>query len=579
MKKYKNNIISIIMAFVIVFFIWHKFQTDGNSIIFVALFVITYKVYLELLEIKNKRLVVISSITSVMFSIIEVVCGSINIDYTLNNIINKWLLLDFLGYACMAYGCIVILNTFIDRIKDKKFKQDLCIKDINLMSDNKLSFFTNFLLILISWIPFFLRYYPGILTKDSIVQISQTIGIIGLSNHHPILHTGIISLFIHIGISLFNSLSIGVAIYTVFQMMTLALLFSFVLYYVSKKRIPLIFKVILLLFYMFYPVNGLYSISMWKDVLFSGIMPIYVILTNELFFYTGKFLNNKKNLYIYFLISLLVMFLRNNGFYIVILTMPVVAIALRKEWKKIIPTLSIILIIYIVIKSAIFNIFNVKNGSIGEMLSVPLQQITRVKKYHIQEIDKETIKQIDSFFNCYDIEEKYNPTISDPVKSLLNQDYFNNNKAEFIKLWIKLLLDYPKDYIESFISNSYGYYYPEARNWVAGRGITENDLQLETKPLTNGNTSRIVSMLAHLADIRSVPLYSMAMSIGMCFWLIVIFGGYEIQKKNYNRIPIYWIIFILWLTIIASPVFCEFRYAYSMFTCLPLFVGLVLSKE
>ena len=71
----------------------------------------------------------------------------------------------------------------------------------------------------------------------------------------------------------------------------------------------------------------------------------------------------------------------------------------------------------------------------------------------------------------------------------------------------------------------------------------------------------------------------MFFSIGMAFWLIVISFGYEIYKKQYKSIVTYIIIFILWLTIVASPVFCEYRYAYPMFTALPLYISLNFVKK
>lgn len=555
-------------------------MADGNSIIYIGLFVFIYKFFLEILNIQNKRMIIISSVISVIFSIIEVIGISINSDFTLNNIINKWLPLNFCGYAIMAYGCIVYAYIFLERIINKELKEEtkkeIRIKNISLLADNKLSFIVNCILLLLMWIPYFLRYYPGLLNYDPIYQISQSLGLSQLTNHHPIVYTGIISVFIHIGISVFNNINTGVALYSVFQMIVQALMFSAVLQYLSKKGAPVLFKIGLLLVYMFYPVNGLFSITMQKDTLFCAFVPIYIIMTNELVCKTDKFFVDKKKVLAYVLFSLLVMFMRNNGVYVVLLTMPAVLIALRKYWKKVLLLLITVVTSYAIIKTAIFKIYDVKNGSIGEMLSIPLQQLARVKKYHKEELDAETIKKIDSYFYYDDIDERYDSTISDPVKEILNREYFGNNKVEFIKLWGSLLVKYKKEYIESFLSNSYGYYYPEARRFVALRGIDTNDLGIETTPIIN---SKIVSMVAHLTDGRDAPIYSMVFSLGMVFWITVILLGYELLKKRYIKIIVYWPMFVLWLTNLASPVFCNFRYAFAMFTCLPVFLGLIISEK
>ena len=63
----------------------------------------------------------------------------------------------------------------------------------------------------------------------------------------------------------------------------------------------------------------------------------------------------------------------------------------------------------------------------------------------------------------------------------------------------------------------------------------------------------------------------MEWSIGLVFWVILIFAMMSIRKnKLYGIYPFIPIIGI-WITMmIASPVFGEFRYVYGAYTCLPL---------
>ena len=71
----------------------------------------------------------------------------------------------------------------------------------------------------------------------------------------------------------------------------------------------------------------------------------------------------------------------------------------------------------------------------------------------------------------------------------------------------------------------------------------------------------------------------MLFSVGFIFWVIIVCLGYKIYKKEYKYILVYLPIGILWLTLIASPVFCEFRYAYPLFTTLPLLISLNFTKK
>ena len=89
----------------------------------------------------------------------------------------------------------------------------------------------------------------------------------------------------------------------------------------------------------------------------------------------------------------------------------------------------------------------------------------------------------------------------------------------------------------------------------------------------------MLSKIDSLIERRDIPLLSMCFSIGTAFWITVVCLGYKILQKEYKHIVSYLIIFILWLTIVASPVFCEYRYAYPMFTILPLYISLNFIKE
>lgn len=564
-KQYVPNIISVILSLILVVFIWHKFLATGNSIIFILLFVIFYKYLKYVISKQTKRKCIISGIIAFIFSIIEIVCFSINYDYTLNHIMDKWLILNLLGYTILAWSVISILYSFLEKNNLK-----LEIEKSKKFSNLKRNYFMISGLIFLAWIPYFLRYFPGLLTADSCAQVSQAIGLTQLTNHHPIFHTGIISVFVNFGKTLTGNINVGVAFYTLFQMIVMAFVFGAIVMYLRKKQVPVVVRILALLYYMFYPVNALFSVTMWKDILFAGIIPIYIIQTVELLFNTEEYLKDKKKIVLYILVSILVMFLRNNGLYLVVLTLPFIFIILRKNFKKILAISATILTMYVLIRTSLFAIFDVKEGSVGEMLSIPLQQIARVKKYHKEELDTDILNRINKFFKCDNIEEKYNPVISDPVKAELNSEYFDKNKGEFISLWLGLLKPYFKDYVESFISNSYGYYYPEAKHWVANRTMESNNMGIEQHQLIGGWVSKVDSLI----EKRDIPIVSMFFSIGFSFWVIIISFGYEIYKKNYRCIPAYIIIIVLWLTIVASPVFCEYRYAYPMFTTLPLYIGL-----
>ena len=567
MKKYNDIFIPLILSVIMVVFIWHNFNISGNNIIFIFIFAASYIFFKYTTLIKEKRINIIAAIISLLFTLIEIIGKSINKDYTLNNIINKWIVVNLLGYFIICWSIIKCVYSFLDKVNKKEVKENFF--KIKRLNNNYIVFLLFLILIIISWIPYLLKYFPGIITPDSLSQIEQAIGKEKLQNHHPIAHTAIISLCINLGLAITNNINIGIAIYSILSIILMAAFDAIVLTYLRKKNVPFSILFGILIYYMFYPVNALYSITMWKDIIFSGIFPIFLILCNELIFNTEEFLKYKKNIFVYVTIAFLIMVFRHNGVYVVILTLPFLYIVLKKYWKKFSIICVSILTLYTVFNTFVTNVLKAERGSVGEMLSIPLQQIARVEKNYRYELDENITDRINQIYTIDKIGDYYKETISDPVKAKFNEIYLKNNKIDFIKTYISLFLRYPKDYIEAFIANSYGYYYPEAYNWVVSRATMDRDMGIRLEPKTN---SKIVETIDSYIDRRDIVLLSMMFSIGFVFWGIIVCLGYKIYIREYKYILVYLPIFILWLTCIASPVFCEFRYAYPLFTSIFLYI-------
>lgn len=228
-------------------------------------------------------------------------------------------------------------------------------------------------------------------------------------------------------------------------------------------------------------------------------------------------------------------------------------------------------------KGPIFNLLNVTDGPIREALSVPLQQIARTVKYREGELTEEEKMKINEYMPVDEIGELYYPLISDQVKDTLNNEAVEENKMDFVTLWLKLLFKYPREYVESFLSGSFGYWYPEAKNWVIWEfdadsyELAQQNLKIDVaqKPIVNPN---IINKMIHAINYYSIPIVSAIFSIGFVFWSTITMLVYVIYKKKYKLILAYIPILFLWLTTIASPVWCEYRYIYSIFTVAPLLI-------
>ena len=582
-----KNIINIFIAILVTFAMNINMDINidmsdsfsGNSIFYIITFILTYWLFNKIANIKNRRLKIVCIILSVTFTIFELIGNSLNMYMNLNGILDGQIaisktILRGAGVFAIIYGILFNVFLLLDNKTNKKGK-------VSWFTDNKKTFFTVWAIIFIAWIPYFLNYFPGVLSPDSIKQTMMTMGVEELTNHHPVFHTLIIHTIMKIGNGLGNY-NLGIAIYSISQMIIMSGIFSFSIYYMAKRKVDIKFRVIALIFYAFYPVNALYSITMWKDIIFSGCILIFVIMMVEIAKNREHFMKSKfKNVLLAICMILIILF-RNNGIYIIIATMPFMFILAKKNYKKIIVISLIVISFYMILKGPIFSIFNIKEGSTKEALSIPLQQFARISKEHGDTLSQEDKWRIYKYLPVENIGQYYNPTISDDVKDNFDDEAFENDKIGIIKLWAKLFVKYPRTTIEAFLCNNYGYYYPGAVHWVVERGIA--DLEVEEIDKLNLKSEPIVELKAvqnldEMIDRRDLPLNSMIYSIGFTVWISITMFGYIIYKKKYRLILIYIPIGILWLTCMASPVFCEFRYIYALFISMPVLIGINLAED
>lgn len=553
---------------------------SANSVVWIFILCFVYWILSDVSKINDKRLKITCLIIAVILALMEVVGNSLDWYLNLDGLFYNTKV--FIRAICKIIGLSIVIYAILCKLFWKL--KDLKVSEFNMkyFTNNKRTFFLTWGIIFLAWIPYLLKYYPGITTPDSFDQICQSIGLTQLANHHPITHTWIIGIFIKIGKTVGNY-NLGIALYSIFQMLILSAGFSFAIYYMAKKQIDYKWRIASLLFFALYPVNGMYSITMWKDIPFAVSMLVFTILLYEIISSKGKFFERKKNIAIFILSIIMVILFRNNGIYVVILTLPIVLIAYRKYFKKIIAITLFVLCFYIIWKGPVFGILKVKEGSSREALSIPLQQFARIVKEHSNELTDEEKENIYKYLKTNDLEKLYDPKLSDNVKATFDDEYFKKDKKTFVITWIKLCFKYPKTAIESFLCNSYGYWYPEYQYWVVARSTVNSDnegkitLPIQQKTLIESKLNKYDLLIER----RNIPIISMLFSIGFVFWTIIICLGYIIYKKEYRKMVMIIPVLILWLTCLASPVCGEYRYMYAMFATAPLLIGttLINNKE
>ena len=377
--------------------------------------------------------------------------------------------------------------------------------------------------------------------------------------------------------SLFNSITAGIALYSIAQMIFTALTFSYVISFLYKEKIGTKARIIVFAFFALYPPFATYAISMWKDVPF-GLCMIYFVIQVYYIFKDKMYLDKKLNILKIIGISISVILFRNNGVYVVMLSFISFIIFNRKYWKKLSLITGCLVVFYVLLKGPIFSVLNITDGPVREALSVPIQQISRTYKYKHDELSDEEKEQIHTWIQNEDIENNYYDLISDNMKDTFNNEKFKSDKVGFVKIWFDLFKKYPKTYFESYLIGSMGYWYPEVGNWVIPDWFdydANNTLRYNKKPLVK---IRLIDLMVSGVNKRKTSIFTLLFNIGFFFWILVTLFGYVIYNKKYKLLNVFVPLLVLWLTTTASPVWCEFRYIYALFTVMPVLLPLILKK-
>lgn len=282
----------------------------------------------------------------------------------------------------------------------------------------------------------------------------------------------------------------------------------------------------------------------------------------------------KPSYIILFIIGVLIMlFFRNNGIYVYLFCIPFIIIIMKnKRIMMSILTISIACF-YFIIKGPVFDYFNVEKPTTVEAFSIPLQQIARVIASD-KEIDVKDEMYLRGLFKDYDkVATEYKPYISDPIKRQTKDDILSNDKEKFIKTYLNLFTKYPNIYFESYFSQTLGYWYPDVIYRSTG-GETSSIFESENvycDPLTPEWYNQLISSVVS----RKIPLSNFIWSLGLQFIILLISFTITMYLGNKKYLLCYVPLFGLWLSMmVATPVFCELRYVYGLFTCAPFMLVL-----
>lgn len=439
-----------------------------------------------------------------------------------------------------------------------------------------------FFFLLLCWLPVFLAVYPGFFVYDAqeeYVQVASRT----FSTHHPLVHVLLLGGMVCGVHKLTDSYNLGIACYTVLQMLFVAGGFTFLFWYLRKKGIPRVVRLIGLAYLGLFPTVVMFTLCSAKDGLFTTALLLLLICLLEMGM-QESFFSSKGWRLLFVLSGMAMMLLRNNGFYAFLVMIPILLVLQRKQWRQVLFLGALAVAGCLLVNGGLKTALHAQSGEYQEILTVPIQQLARTYKY-APEVFSEEDREI-----LYEVlpEEAlslYTPRLSDPVKYRFDNAAFARDKAKYAGLWMRVGLKKPLVYLNAWWLTSYGFWYPNTVINVYGGNtvftFTYKDnsyfgYEVEEPGVRESKIPWLDEVYRKLSlEVwkEKVPVVSWLFSPGGMFWLYAFLFTWLLNNRRYEILYPFLPIFLLWLTVLLGPTYLP-RYVLFLWYGFPLLLGM-----
>ena len=334
-------------------------------------------------------------------------------------------------------------------------------------------FFGSLLFLLLAWLPVYLAYYPGICAYDAPVQTGQIMEHYYF-DHHPIVHTLFLQGMLWLGSHIFGSVNAGMAFYTAVQMLLLSGSMAYGMLVLHHRKTAAGWQLAIQLLGMFFPFHWYMSVSMTKDTVFSVFLLLQLVSLADLLWEDRNAWRPGIRDLLFALGTVGMILFRNNGKYAMIVLLAFTFLTFcfgkkaRKLWGRLLVVCGAAFCVGLFVLSAVFSVTHAEQGDRREMLSMPIQQLSRCMIYHggvsVLAEDDNTMDAADkALINDFILDEAYrdyDPGIADPVKRHTNTYVARYRSGEFIRVYLHLLTQYPGDMINAALATNAGFLSP-----------------------------------------------------------------------------------------------------------------------
>lgn len=516
----------------------------------------------KLKTIGDKKYHIVTTALAIIYAIC-VVLGSNIENYDEGRYTDLHTYLNILLYGIVIKLIIDLLVFLIGRIK--RLPE---LGFVSRMSDKKF-LFISWLILAIAYLPTFITCFPGLAIYDGPAQT------VSLSRHHPFLHT----MFVQFCCLVQNVTGMvsWVLVYSILQFVLFT--FAYALIFLKMRRLGManIYLAVTFCITALFPLNGLFAITTTKDVLFSLLFALWVLELIDILKDGSDYLNNRRSIVRFAIISTLMCGFRNNALYVFVATGILFAVFIRQNRKKWIIYVASIAIAFGIFNGPVLTAAGVPQGNMREALSVIIQPLARTYNYASDYLTEDEKVTIEKLFNGD--APWYVSHISDAPKSQFNSNVFKENMPGYLGFYIREGLKYPTIYMDALLATTYGNWYP----FETLPDETCFRLYFEFPDKTASEYGTVfagyydwLKNFSRNSSYNSILPLKMVMSGGFAFWMMLAALAYGIIRKKARISMIVIPSIMLWGTIMLGPV-ALFRYSYPLMVTNIIILGLIFT--
>lgn len=569
---------------------------------------------------KNKRdcvslrTVICFSIFSLFFSI-SIVLGyhiitgdSLYFGTSDMNYISSYGIIDLVALLFVsAYSLFLAIGVYVglsrlsaNRLKmqdsfSKSPNSSTNIKSLNFDSIKIRSLATTALIIFIAYMPYFFVYCPGLEFGDSYHSLAQATGEEPWNNHHPVVYSFFIKCCLMVSGLFGLGIGAGRAIYSIIQMAFMAVCFAYMIQWITTRfSLNKYYTLALIVIFACTPYIASYSIAMWKDPVFSVSIMMLTLLLADLICSNGKIAKRRSWLFSFMIFTLLSVFLRSNGIFIVALIGVILLIVFAKkkrlrkqgdhssfaknerseaskEFLKPVCISFCSVALCLLITGPVYAFAGINPAPKVEGYGIFLNQMARVVATNgsMSESDQEYMNEI---LPLERYAELYTPCCIDQLKW---SEGFNDEALEdgFFEHWLSMLAKNPISFFESWELETFG--------WWA---VNQPSINTYSTNIASGVPGSYHNLLKDDKLQEVFPLNTWSIPASWILWLVLYLIALLISEKRIRLIIPLIPTFGLFATLlIASPICYWPRYAAAAQFLIPFYCALLLlsarSKE